>query len=152
MNTQLNFSLIYTLSVVSLILIVILIINSIRISRLTTKIQNVNDTTNTLIEKKHHHNLFDLAENKSDKLKIYYKNLIADKLAPMLFDYLNKYLEINEIYKYLDDNSEKINKIIDLIVEKGYNELETMKKSEDGLAKFITSLDLDYIINYIESN
>lgn len=140
-----NTSLIVVSFVLTTVLLVIVVVNTYRISNLKKKI----DDTVTL----HHglHTIFDFVETEDmdSDVKRHLKKIVSGKLYPMLVEYLDKYMETNGVTKYLNRNEKKIHKIVDMLVERATNEMGDMKPDEN-VVNFLKDLDLDEVIQYIE--
>lgn len=146
MNANINFKLLYMIILTLIIVITITIINSVRITFINKDVKQINNGMHSM-----KHSYIDSVEmeDMNNDLRKHYKIILAKKLIPLFVQYFDKYLEVNGIIEYLNKNKEKIYEIVDLLVERGYDQMKLIEKDED-IDEYLKSIDLEKIIKYIE--
>lgn len=141
-----NLSLILLSFALTITLLVIIVINTVRISKLNKKIHRNSPYTHKF------HTMFDYVETEdmNQDLKHHLKKIVSGKLYPMLVEYLDRYMEVNGVIDYLNKNEKKIHKIVNIIVEKNQNWIGDMEP-DVNVVKFLKEIDLDEVIRYMEN-
>lgn len=140
-----NLSLILLLFALTITLLVIIVINTVRISKLNKKINRNIPYTHNL------HTMYDYVETEdmNPDLKHHLKTIVSGKLYPMLVEYLDRFMEVNGVIDYLNRNEKKLNKIVDILVEQSQSGIDDMEPNM-YVVNFLKEIDLDAVVKYME--